>query len=84
MEVSGEIHASAALLPVKKSPYSWNRKLYGSQRRYGRFGKYKNPFLLPGIHPESSSPYPSQCNGYAIAAPYYSKIILILGVPLYA
>jgi hypothetical protein len=43
MEVSGQLHAPATL-PHGKSPwYTLDRRLGGSQSRYGRGGEEKNP-----------------------------------------
>jgi hypothetical protein len=54
MEVSDQLHASAAL-PTWKSPrYSLDRRLGEPQSRYGCCGEKKNP-TLPGIEPGSSS-----------------------------
>jgi len=51
MEVSDELHASAAL-PEGKSPwYSLDRRLGGPQSRSGRGGEEKNSQPPPGIEP---------------------------------
>jgi hypothetical protein len=54
MEVLGEHHALAALLPGK-SRYPLNRRLGGPQSRPGRYGENKNVFPLPGFDPGPSS-----------------------------
>jgi hypothetical protein len=51
MEVSAQIHASAALLPGKEPLYLLDKRLGGPQGRFGRCGENKNLFLLPGIEP---------------------------------
>jgi len=55
MEVSGQLHAPAALLPWRGSSYThW---IGGHQNRYRRGGKgEKKSLLLPGIECKSSSP----------------------------
>jgi hypothetical protein len=58
MEVNGEIHASAALLPGKEPRYSLNRRLGGPQGRFGRCWISKHLLLLPGIDSRPSSPQP--------------------------
>jgi hypothetical protein len=51
MEVSGQLHAPAAL-PHGKSPwYPLDRRLGGPQSRSGRGGEEKNSQPLPGIEP---------------------------------
>jgi hypothetical protein len=59
MEVSGQPHAPAAVLPGKGLLYPLRKKLDGSQRRSGGFGKEKN--LSPPLDQksESCSPQPS-------------------------
>jgi hypothetical protein len=49
MEVSGEIHAPAALLPGKEPLYPLDRRMGGSQSRSGRGGEKQNSQPLPGI-----------------------------------
>jgi hypothetical protein len=46
MEVSGQLHAPAALPPRKES---LDRRLGGPQCRYGRCGEKKNSQPLPGL-----------------------------------
>jgi hypothetical protein len=60
MEVSGQLHAPAAL-PKEKSPwYPLDRRLGGPQRRSGRGGEEKNSQPPPGIEPKNpDSPAPS-------------------------
>jgi hypothetical protein len=51
MEVSGQLHAPAAL-PQGESPrYPLNRRLGGPQSRFGRGGEEKNSQPLPGLEP---------------------------------
>jgi hypothetical protein len=51
MEVSGQLHAPAAL-PQEKSPwYQLDRRLGGPQTRSGRGGEEINPQPPPGIEP---------------------------------
>jgi hypothetical protein len=51
MEVSGQLHAPAAL-PQRKSPwYPLDRRLGGPQNRSERGGEEKNSQLPPGIKP---------------------------------
>jgi hypothetical protein len=53
MEVSGQLHAPAAL-PQGKSPwYSLDRRLGGPQNRSGRDGEERNSQTPPGIEPEN-------------------------------
>jgi hypothetical protein len=49
MEVSGQLHASAALSPGKDSLVPIDRKLDEPQGRSGRGGEEKNSQHLPGI-----------------------------------
>jgi hypothetical protein len=49
MEVSGQLHAPAALPPGKSLWYPLDRRLGGPQSRSGRGGEEKNPQLPPGI-----------------------------------
>jgi hypothetical protein len=51
MEVSGQLHASATLLPGRKLWYPLDRRLGVTQSRYGRGGEEKNSQLLPGLEP---------------------------------
>jgi hypothetical protein len=56
MEMSGRLHAPAAL-PQGKSPgYPTDKKLGGIQSWYGRDGEEKKYLHLPGIKPRRSSP----------------------------
>jgi hypothetical protein len=51
MELSGQLHAAAAL-PQGKSPrYPLDRRLGGPQSRSGRGGEEKNSHPPPGIEP---------------------------------
>jgi hypothetical protein len=49
MEVSGQLHAPAALLPGKERRYPVERRLGGLQNWYGRSGKYKSPSMMRSI-----------------------------------
>jgi hypothetical protein len=51
MEVSGQLHSTAALFPGKEPmvPIGWG--LGGSQSRSGRRGEEKNSQPPPGIEP---------------------------------
>jgi hypothetical protein len=51
MEVSGQIHASAALPPGKEPPYQLDKRLGGHQSRSRRGGEEKNSQHPPGIEP---------------------------------
>jgi hypothetical protein len=57
LEVSGLLHAPAALPPRKKSPYPLDRRLSGPQSQSGRRGKEKildpNGTLTPTPRPSS-------------------------------
>jgi hypothetical protein len=43
LEMSGQLHAPAALPPEKEPPYALDRRLGGPQNRCGRHGEDKNP-----------------------------------------
>jgi hypothetical protein len=49
MELSGQLHAPAALSPLKELQYPLDRMLGGPQSRSGRGGEKKNSQPLPGI-----------------------------------
>jgi hypothetical protein len=51
MEVSGQLHAPAALLPGKEPWYPLDRRLGGAQSRSGRGAEEKNSQRPPGIEP---------------------------------
>jgi hypothetical protein len=51
MEVSGQLHAPAALPPGNEPPVPIYRKLSGPQSRSGRGGEEKNSQSPPGIEP---------------------------------
>jgi hypothetical protein len=51
MEVSGQLHAPAALPPGKSPWYPLDRRLGGPQSRSGRGGEEKNFLLPPGTEP---------------------------------
>jgi hypothetical protein len=56
MEVSGRLHAPAAL-PQGNSPlYPLDRRLDGSQSRSGRGGEDKNSQPMPGLEPPIIQP----------------------------
>jgi hypothetical protein len=58
MEVSGQLHAPAAL-PPGKEPLVWyplDRRLGGPQSRSGRDGEEKNSQPLPGLEPPIIQP----------------------------
>jgi hypothetical protein len=48
LEVSGQLHAPAALPPGKRPRYPFYRRLGGPQSRTGRYGEVKI-FTLPGL-----------------------------------
>jgi hypothetical protein len=56
MEVSGELHAPAALPQGKSSLYPLDRGLGGPQRLSGRGGEEKNSHPLPGLEPPTVQP----------------------------
>jgi hypothetical protein len=45
MEVSGQLHAPAALPPGKEPRYALDRRLDGPQSRSGRCGEEKNLYI---------------------------------------
>jgi hypothetical protein len=49
MEVSGQLHAPAALPPGKEPLVPTDRRLGGPQSRYGRGDEQKNTQPLPGL-----------------------------------
>jgi hypothetical protein len=51
MEVSGQLHASAALLHEKIPWYPLDRRLAGAQSHSGRGGEEKNSQPPSGIEP---------------------------------
>jgi hypothetical protein len=51
MDVSGQLHASAALLPEKEPRYQLDKRLGGLQSRSGHSGEEKNYQPPPGIEP---------------------------------
>jgi hypothetical protein len=56
MEVSGQVHATAAL-PQGKSPcYPLDRRLGGPRSRSGRDSEEKNSQPLPGLEPPIIQP----------------------------
>jgi hypothetical protein len=58
MEVSGQLHAPAALRSSKEAAYLLDRRLGGPQRRSGRCGVKKNLLPLPGVERRLFSPLP--------------------------
>jgi hypothetical protein len=54
MEVSGQLHAPAALPPGKESLLQLDRRLGGPQRRSERGGEKKDSQPPPGIEPRTS------------------------------
>jgi hypothetical protein len=53
MEVSGQLHAAAALPPRKSPSYPFGRRLGGLQSRFGRGGEEMNSQPPPGIEPQN-------------------------------
>jgi hypothetical protein len=53
MEVSGQIHATAAFPQGKNPYYPFDRRLRGLQSRSGFGGEEKHFHLLPGLEPPS-------------------------------
>jgi hypothetical protein len=49
MEVSGQLHASAALSPVKETLVPMDRRLGGPQNQAGHCGEEKNSQPLAGL-----------------------------------
>jgi len=49
MEISGQIHAPAALFAGKNTRYPLYRRLDGPQNQSGRFEENKSLFHLPGL-----------------------------------
>jgi hypothetical protein len=60
MEVSGQLHAPAALPPGKEPWYPLHRKLGGSQSRSGRGGEEKDCQPLLRLEPSMFQPV-AQC-----------------------
>jgi hypothetical protein len=67
MEMSGQLHASAALHQGKSPWYSFDRRLGGPQSRSGRGGEEKNSQPPPGI-----SHVKIQCNFFEILCGKYA------------
>jgi hypothetical protein len=59
MEVSGQLHAPAALLPGKEYPL--NRRLGEPQSRSWRGGEEKNSQPLPGLESAINQPVIQRC-----------------------
>jgi hypothetical protein len=51
MDMSGQLHAPAALPPEKDPRYPLDRRVGGPQSRSGRGGEKKNSEPPPGIKP---------------------------------
>jgi hypothetical protein len=51
MEVSGQLHSSAALTQGRSPWYALDRRLGGPQSQSGRGGEEKNSQPLPGLEP---------------------------------
>jgi hypothetical protein len=51
MEVSGQLHAPAALTPGKSPWHPLDKRLGGPQSQSGRGGEEKNLQSLPGLEP---------------------------------
>jgi len=51
MEVSGQLHAPAALPPGKEPRFPLDRRMGGPQSRAGHDGEEKNTQHPPGIEP---------------------------------
>jgi hypothetical protein len=56
MEISGQLHAPAALLPGKSPWYPLDRRLGGPQNQFGQGGEEKNSQPLPGFEPPIIQP----------------------------
>jgi hypothetical protein len=56
MEVSGQLHASAALSQGKSPSYPLDRRLGGPRSRSGHGGEEKNSQPLPGLEPPIIKP----------------------------
>jgi hypothetical protein len=56
MEVSGQLHAPAALYPEKETRYPLDRRLDGPQSRSGRDGEEKNSQPLRGLETQIVQP----------------------------
>jgi hypothetical protein len=70
LEVSGQLHAPAALLPGKRPRYPFYKRLIGPQSRSGRYGEVKI-FTLPGLElrPPVVQSVASRYTDWAILAP---------------
>jgi hypothetical protein len=69
MEVSGYLHAPAALSPRRKARYPMYERLCGPHSRSGRAGEEKTSQSLLGIELRYSSLEPSHCPDCTTAAP---------------
>jgi hypothetical protein len=67
MDVSGQLHTSAAL-PPEKEPPGMDKRLGGPHSRSGRGGEEKKSQPQPGIEPLSSS-QKNMCNGKGKVVP---------------
>jgi hypothetical protein len=61
MEMSGQFHAPAALLPGKEPLVPLDRSLDGPRRRSERGGEEKNSQPLPGLEPPIIQPVAQRC-----------------------
>jgi hypothetical protein len=70
VEVSGQLHASAALFPRNSHRFLLDKRLGGSQSQSGSHAEEKKKSLTPAgnqtITPWSSSPWPSRYTYSAI------------------
>jgi hypothetical protein len=69
MEVSGQIHAPAALLPGKEPQYPLGRRLGGPQSRSGRRGKNSTPYRDKNYDPSIVQRVAGRYSDRAIPAP---------------
>jgi hypothetical protein len=80
MEVSGQLHAPAALPPGKEPQFPLDRRLGGPKSRSGRGGEEKNSQPQPGIEPKnpdrparSPALYRLSCYGSGMAVSEWCK-----------
>jgi hypothetical protein len=59
MEISGQLHALAALPRDKSPPYTLDRRLYGPQSRSGRGGEENKSHHCPCRESNPDHPVPS-------------------------
>jgi hypothetical protein len=78
IEVTGQLHAPAAL-PKRKSPwYQLDRRLGGPQNRFGCGGEQKNFQPLPGLETPISQPV-AQCYTFTFII-YSVRLVLLVGM----